>query len=265
MSNAFETIHLTIDAGIARLTLNRPQALNALNRLMLTEFTQALDQIRDTKHARVVVISGSGRGFCSGADISESSSSDSTELHDSGAVLEQWYNPLIERLFALPIPIVAAVHGAAAGAGCMIALAADFVLAGSSAYFLQAFVKIGLIPDAGSLWLLPRIVGRARALEMMMLGERIPADTAIAWGLIFKVVPDETLQAEADSVAARLARGPTRAYGWIRQGVRAGMEQSLSQTLATERGLQYLAGRTEDYAEGVAAFRAKRTPQFKGQ
>jgi 2-(1,2-epoxy-1,2-dihydrophenyl)acetyl-CoA isomerase len=265
MIDTFEHITVAIDQGVARLMLNRPQVLNALSQSMLAEIVQALDEVRDGKQARVLVISGAGRGFCSGNDMTEGGASTAADRRDSGAVLERFYNPMIERLFALPIPIVAAVHGAVAGAGCMLALSADFVLAGNSAYFLQAFVNIGLVPDAGSFWLLPRIVGRQRAHAMMMLGEKIPAETALAWGLIFKVVPDGELQAEAGRIAAKLGSGPTRAYGLIRQGVRAGMEQSLSQTLVMERALQCLAGRTEDYAEGVAAFRAKRPAQFKGR
>ncbi|MEP6546348.1 MAG: enoyl-CoA hydratase-related protein [Gammaproteobacteria bacterium] len=261
----FETILLNFDGGIACLALNRPEALNALNRKMLTELMQALDVIRDRGQERVLIISGAGRGFCSGADLKEGGLTEVSESYDAGEVLERHYNPLIERLFSFNLPIIAAVHGTVSGAGCMIALAADFVLAARSAYFLQAFVKVGLIPDAGSLWLLPRLVGRGRAHAMMMLGEKLSAQTAVDWGLIYQAVDDDELQARARELAARLAAGPTRAYAMIRQGTRAALEQGLSQTLESERRLQCLAGRTQDFAEGVAAFRAKRPAQFTGK
>lgn len=261
----FETIRLDFDGGIAHLVLNRPETLNALSRKLLTELMQALDVIRDRAQQRALIISGAGRGFCSGADLKEGGLTDVSQSYDAGEVLERHYNPLIERLFSLNLPVIAAVHGTVSGAGCMLALAADFVIAARSAYFLQAFVKVGLIPDAGSLWLLPRLVGRARAHAMMMLGEKLSAQTAVDWGLIYQVVDDELLQSRARELADRLAAGPTRAYAMIRQGTRAAMEQGLSQTLELERRLQCLAGRTEDFAEGVAAFRAKRPALFTGK
>jgi len=184
---------------------------------------------------------------------------------DAGEVLERYYNPLVEALFALPIPVVAAVNGPAAGAGCSLALAADFVIAARSAYFLQAFVNIGLVPDAGASWILPRLVGRARALEMMMLGERIPAEQALSWGLVARVAEDKDLMDEAVALARRLASGPTVALGLIRQLVRDADHLSLSDGLAAERAAQKRAGETEDFRRAALAFVRKETPRFGGR
>lgn len=256
---------LDVSDGIARLTLTRPQTLNALNRPLLREMIDALDHIRERDDVRVLVIAGEGRAFSSGADLGGGSSAAGSAGFDAGEVLEQFYNPLIERMHGLSVPIVSSVQGLAVGAGCMIALSADIVLAARSAYFLQAFINVGLVPDAGSMWLLPRLVGRARAQAMMMLGERIPAETACEWGLIYAVVDDDQLAARIDEIAIKLASGPTRAYALIRHGVRAALEQSLSETLMTERRAQFEAGRSADFAEGVASFREKRRPKFIGR
>jgi 2-(1,2-epoxy-1,2-dihydrophenyl)acetyl-CoA isomerase len=180
-------------------------------------------------------------------------------------VLETHFNPLLERLFALPIPFITAVNGPAAGAGCSYALAGDIVIAGRSAYFLQAFVNIGLVPDVGSTWLLPRLAGRARAQAMMMLGERIPAEQALDWGMVYKVVDDADLMTEARAVATKLAKGPTKAYALIRQGIRACMDSTLTEGLMVERRNQLHAGRTADFAEGVMAFLQKRPANFQGK
>jgi 2-(1,2-epoxy-1,2-dihydrophenyl)acetyl-CoA isomerase len=232
---------------------------------MLSELISALDDIQNQHDARVLVINGAGPGFCSGADLSRGALPPGLPDYDAGEVLEDYYNPLIEQLFALPLPIVASVHGAVVGAGCAIALAADLLVAARSSYFMQAFVRVGLIPDAGSLWLLPRLVGRARAQAMMMLGERISAETAFEWGLIYKVVADSELESCTGAIAGRLAAGPTRAYELIRRGLRSAAEKTLSQTLALERESQKLAGQTDDFSEGVAAFREKRPAVFRGR
>lgn len=261
----FEHIAFSIEQGIAHLRLNRPEALNALSRPLLREINEAVDLAARSDGVRVLELSGEGRGFSGGADLSGGSSSAGEIGFDAGAVLEQFYNPLMKRLFTLEIPIVAAVQGPVAGAGCMLALAADIVIAARSAYFLQAFVNIGLVPDAGSSWWLPRLIGPGRALAMMMLGEKIPAETAAAWGMIYAVVEDDELAAKTADMSAKLAAGPTRAYALIRQAVRNGLSSTFEETLAQERLNQKQAGDTRDFREGIAAFRDKRKPQYSGE
>jgi 2-(1,2-epoxy-1,2-dihydrophenyl)acetyl-CoA isomerase len=256
----FTNIKLSLSDDVATIALNRPDSLNALNAAMLDEMRMALGELPRIG-ARCLLLTGEGRAFSSGADLA----SGGGLPDDVGAALEAHFNPLVENLFALPIPVVAAVNGPCAGAGCSIALAADLVIAGRSAYFLQAFVNIGLIPDAGATWLLPRLAGRARAMEMMMLGERIPAEQALAWGLISRVVDDEALSGEANALATRLAQGPTVAYGLIRRLAREAEQTSLTQSLAAERDAQRDAGRTEDFKQAVFAFLQKRVPTFEGK
>jgi 2-(1,2-epoxy-1,2-dihydrophenyl)acetyl-CoA isomerase len=256
----FTNIHLHIAEGVATLTLQRPAVLNALNVPMLEEIDSALDQINSVATARALLITGSGRAFSSGADLAAAG----PDRRDVGSVLESHYNPLLEKMAALPIPIVMAVNGAAVGAGCSIALAGDLVVAAQSAYFCQAFVKIGLVPDCGATWMLPRLIGKARAQAIMMLGERITAEQAESWGMIFRAVPDAQLLSTAQSYAERFARGPTRAYALIRQGIRQSLESSLTQTLQLERNNQKVAGQTADFSEGVAAFLGNRPADFTG-
>ncbi len=257
----FEHIRLEQSpAAVATVTLDRPDSLNALNAAMLEELRAAVESLAGSG-ARCLLLTGAGRGFSSGADLA----SGGGLPDDVGAALEAHYNPLIEALLALPIPVVAAVNGAAAGAGCSLALAADIVIAGRSAYFLQAFINIGLIPDAGATWLLPRLAGRARAMEMMMLGERIPAAQAADWGMIARVVDDEALPSEAVALATRLAQGPTVAYGLLRRLARDAEQLPLAEALAAERAAQRDAGRTDDFKAAVLAFLQKRQPTFDGK
>jgi 2-(1,2-epoxy-1,2-dihydrophenyl)acetyl-CoA isomerase len=262
-----ENLNLDIQNHIAVLTLNRPQTLNALTTEMLVDFGTALDEIsKPTSSVRCLLLTGTGRGFSSGADLISgimSSALDPAQI-DVGARLESHLNPLLERLMDLPIPFVTAVNGAAAGAGCSLAIAGDIVLAGRSAYFLQAFVNIGLVPDMGSSWLLPRLVGKARAQAMMMLGERISADKAADWGMIYEAVEDDQLMIRALEIASKLADGPTTTLGLIRRSIKFALEHNLTDQLHRERTDQLTAGRTVDFVEGVSAFVSKRPALFKG-
>ncbi|WP_448585054.1 enoyl-CoA hydratase-related protein [Thermaurantiacus sp.] len=265
---AFEHILWDEADGVATLTINRPERLNALHPGVIAEMIEAVDRIRDrSSAARCLILTGAGRGFSSGADLAGGGAAGSNSGRgpvDAGRVLETHFNVLLERLFALPVPLVTAVNGPAAGAGCSYALAGDIILAARSAYFLQAFVNIGLVPDVGSTWMLPRMVGRARATRMMMLGERIPAEQALAWGMVSEVVDDAELMPRATEIARKLAAGPTRALALIRQGIRDCLDKTLTEALMVERRNQLEAGRTADFAEGVAAFLQKRPANFRG-
>ena len=258
---AYEHIRLELSAAaVATITITRPEKLNALSAQTVDELRAAVEEV-GAGEARCLLLTGEGRGFSSGADLTAAGGLPD----DAGMALEKHFNPLVEALFALPIPVVAAVNGAAAGAGCSLALAADIVIAARSAYFLQAFVNIGLIPDAGATWLLPRLAGRARAIEMMMLGERIPAERAAEWGMISRVVDDEHLASEAVLLATNLARGPTQALGLIRRLARDAEQLPLSEALAAERVAQRTAGETQDFKAAVMAFIGKHQPRFEGR
>jgi 2-(1,2-epoxy-1,2-dihydrophenyl)acetyl-CoA isomerase len=248
-------------AAVATITIARPDRLNALSGQTLEELRAAVEE-SGRSGARCLLLTGEGRGFSSGADLG----GDGGGLpEDAGEALEKYYNPLVEAIFASPIPVVAAVNGPAAGAGCSLALAADIVIAARSAYFLQAFVNIGLIPDAGATWLLPRLAGRARAMEMMMLGERVSAEQALEWGMIARVVEDEHLASQAVLLATRLAQGPTVALGLIRKLARQAGHVPLSEALAAERVAQKAAGETQDFKSAVMAFLQKQQPRFEGR
>lgn len=258
----YETIKTGRDGDVLVLTLNRPESLNACPPQMAEEICAAL---RDTAGARAVLLKGEGRAFCSGADLAGRADTSVSGGERAFASLTQSYNPMIEALAGLPLPVVCAVQGAAAGIGCSIALAADFVIAGKSGYFLQAFINIGLVPDGGSSWILPRLVGAAQAARMTMLGERITGEEAERIGLIYKCVRDDALETESRDLAHRLASGPTIALGLMKRTLREGLEMGLSATLAAEASAQRAAGSTSDALEGGMAFLSKRKPVFTGR
>jgi 2-(1,2-epoxy-1,2-dihydrophenyl)acetyl-CoA isomerase len=231
---------------------------------MHEEIAAVLGTVEGDPGIRALLVTGAGRGFCAGQDLNLRDAG-ATGDFDAGAALERYYNPLIRRLRALAKPIVAAVNGPAAGAGANIAFACDIILAARSASFLQAFCRLGLVPDAGGTWFLPRLAGSARAMGMAMLGEPLSAVTAAQWGLIWKVVDDDKLMAEARGLAAKLAQGPTAGLGLIKQALNRSLANSLDAQLDVERDFQRLAARSEDFKEGVAAFLEKRPAKFKGR
>jgi 2-(1,2-epoxy-1,2-dihydrophenyl)acetyl-CoA isomerase len=244
-----------ISDGIGLLRINRPERLNALSPEMLVQLRTTIADLPDSG-ARVIVLTGSGRAFSSGADLVAGDGSCAMP-DDLGALLEEYYSPLVEQMWQSPVPILCAVNGAAAGAGCSLALCADFILAAESAYFLQSFVNIGLIPDAGSTWILPRLVGNARAMEMMLLGERISAAKALEWGLINRVVGDSALLEQTLAVARKIAAGPADAYSLLRRVRFQAMECTLAQTLSLEAQAQRVAGRTPAFEKAIERFISK--------
>jgi 2-(1,2-epoxy-1,2-dihydrophenyl)acetyl-CoA isomerase len=258
-----ETVLVSLDAGVLTLTLNRPDKLNSLNEEMHFALRAGFQRAADDPAVRAVLLTGSGRGFCAGADLGDRDPR--KERPDLAAIIERLYNPTLRLIRALEKPIVCAVNGVAAGAGANIALACDIVLAARSAKFIQAFAKIGLIPDAGGSWSLARALGEPRAKALALLAEPLPAGTAADWGLIWKAVDDDALAGEARALAARLAAGPTRGLGLTKRAIQAAAGNSLDAQLDLERDLQGEAGRTDDYAEGVLAFLEKRKPEFSGK
>ncbi|MGC8520250.1 MAG: 2-(1,2-epoxy-1,2-dihydrophenyl)acetyl-CoA isomerase PaaG [Steroidobacteraceae bacterium] len=261
----YQTILYSVSDGVARLTLNRPERLNSFNAQMHAEVRQALARLESDSTVRVLVITGAGRGFCAGQDLSDRTVAPGGEAVDLGASIERDYKPLILTLRRLPVPVLCAVNGVAAGAGANIALACDLVLAAHSASFVQAFARIGLAPDSGGTWFLPRLVGPARALGLALLGEKLLAREAAEWGLIWRCIDDDDFAAEVDSLAARLAAAPTLALRRIRQALADSWSHTLEQQLDVERDVQRELGFSADYAEGVAAFIAKREPRFIGR
>ncbi|MFZ0266677.1 enoyl-CoA hydratase/isomerase [Caulobacter sp.] len=265
----YEKIRLEAADGVAVITLADPASLNAASLEMARELAHAFGSIAAGKvKARAVILTGEGRGFCSGANLSGGGAAgreaDVDGKPDAGSALESTYNPLVNLLRDFPLPIVTAINGPAAGVGCSIALLGDIVVAAESAYFLQAFRRIGLVPDGGSTYLLPRLVGKARAMEMMLLGDKIPAATALSWGLINRCVPDAELMATATTIARELAAGPA-ALSAIRKLVWNSLDADWVGQLHAERHAQKAAGKTDDFIEGVSAFLQKRPAVFKGR
>ena len=259
---SYETIRAERDGPLLTITLNRPERLNAMPPKMADELGQAFYDLGD---ARAVLITGEGKGFCSGADLS--ARGDGSALGGKGGsheALINHYNPAISQLIRANVPVICAVNGPAAGVGCSLALAADFTIAGRSAYFLQAFVNIGLVPDGGSTWLLARAIGRARATRMMMLGEKISGEQAEEWGLIYKCVDDADLMDEARALAIKLANGPTIAYAQMKRNIATALDNNLQMVLLAEAEAQRVAGGTADAMEGGMSFLQKRKPEFKG-
>ena len=252
------------EAGVLSITLNRPEKLNAFNPEMHERLRAALQQADDDPAVRAVLLTGAGRGFCAGQDLAERDVSGSAPI-DLSVSIGSHYNPLVRRLRALPKPVVCAVNGVAAGAGANIALACDLVLAARSASFVQAFARIGLVPDSGGTWFLPRKVGMARAMGLALLGDKLSAEDAERWGLIWKMFDDKDLLPEAKKLAAQLACGPTKGYALLKKALNASAGNSLEAQLDLERDLQRDAGASEDYREGVSAFKQKRKPTFKGK
>lgn len=261
---SYRTIDYTTAAGVATLTLNRPQSLNSFNAEMHVELRDALGRLEQDTAVRCLLITGRGRGFCAGQDLGDRDIAPGEHPPDLGESLERHYNPLIRKLRSLPLPVLCAVNGVAAGAGANLALACDIVLAGRSASFIQAFCKLGLVPDTGGTWHLPRRVGHARAVALVMLGERLTAEQAERWGMIWKCVDDAQLLEEAQTLARHLAAQPTYGLALIKRAFNATWHNSLDAQLDLERDLQRLAGHSDDYHEGVAAFKAKREPRFVG-
>lgn len=264
---SYETLGYSVEDGIATLTLRRPKQLNALDSVLSRELTEAFDSASNDDAVRAILITGEGRGFSAGADIANPGDMprDDDGKVDLGAALEARYNPLIKGMRACPKPIIGAVNGIAAGVGCSIALNCDLTVAARGASFLLAFVNIGLIPDGGATWFIPRTAGHQRAMGMALLGEKLPADTARDWGLVWDVVDDEALLDTAQAMARRLADGPAVSIRGIKQTIYAAEDNDLTTQLDLERDLQRGCGHTEDFMEGVMAFAQKRKPAFKGR
>ncbi|NYT66453.1 2-(1,2-epoxy-1,2-dihydrophenyl)acetyl-CoA isomerase [Alcaligenaceae bacterium] len=258
------SIQFQLDQGIARITLNRPEKLNSFTASMHQELAAALTRV-ETEGARVLVITGNGRGFCAGQDLSERDPNAGGAPVDLGDTIDAYYAPLVRRLRALPMPVVVGVNGVAAGAGANLALAGDIVIACKSASFIQAFCRLGLLPDTGGTYVLPRLVGSARAAGLAMLGNKLSAQQAQDWGLIWECVEDEAFSARLDELAQHFANAATKGLAYTKQALNASLTNTLDQQLDLETELMRELGASEDYAEGVSAFMNKREPVFKGQ
>lgn len=253
------------DQGVARITLNRPDVLNSFNRTMARELREALEVVASDGSLRSVLLTGAGRGFCAGQDLAEAAPQPDGTLPDLGDFVREGYNPIVRAIRTLEKPVICAVNGVAAGAGANLALACDIVIASRDASFVQSFAKIGVIPDSGGTFLLPRIVGLQRATALAMLADRVSAEQALDWGMVYRVVEPALLGDSAWTTASELARQPTRGLGLIKRGFNHSLGIDLDAQLDYEEELQREAGRTADYAEGVRAFLAKRKPHFEGR
>ena len=254
-----------VEQGVMTITLNRPDRLNSFNDRMHQQLAACLTQAERDENVRCLLITGAGRGFCAGQDLNDRNVDPSGPAPDLGLSVERFYNPLVRRLAALPKPVIAAVNGVAAGAGATLALGCDIVLAARSANFVMAFSKLGLVPDCGGSWFLPRVAGRARAMGLALLGEKLSAEQAAQWGMIWQLVEDAELADTSRQLARHLATQPTFGLGLIKKALQASETNGLDAQLDLERDYQRLAGRSDDYREGVSAFLAKRPPQFSGK
>ncbi|MCX7363127.1 MAG: 2-(1,2-epoxy-1,2-dihydrophenyl)acetyl-CoA isomerase PaaG [Alphaproteobacteria bacterium] len=261
---SYNTILLAKADGLATITLNAPERLNAVSRKMIAELKTCWEELAVDTSVRAVMLTGAGRGFCAGADLADPDR-EASATADSGAALEKYFNPVIRLMRTIPKPVVSAVNGVAAGVGMSFALASDIAIAGKSASFLQAFARIGLLPDGGSTWFLPRLAGDQRARALAMLAPQIPAEKARDWGLIWDVVEDAELMPKATEIALKLAAGPTLALARIKEALNQSSGNDLATQLDVERDAQRELGRSEDFKEGVAAFLAKRKANFKGK
>lgn len=261
---SYENIIFDFADGIARITLNRPDKLNSFTAAMHRELADALTQV-EQGHARVLVLTGAGRGFCAGQDLSERKPGPGGEPIDLGETVDKYYAPLVRRLRALMAPVVVGVNGVAAGAGANLALAGDIVIARQSASFIQPFCRLGLIPDTGGTYILPRLIGRARAMGLGLLGDKLSAEQAAQWGLIWECVADEQFDERLQALAAHFAAAPTRGLAMTKQAINQSLGNTLDAQLDLERDMMRELGASADYAEGVSAFLEKRQPVFKGQ
>lgn len=262
---SFENIEFEVNKGVAVLKLNRPDSLNSFTSAMHAEVRDVLTQAAEDKAVRAVLITGNGRGFCAGQDLNDRAVSSGDEAPDLGESVEKNYNPLIRLLTKMEKPVICAVNGVAAGAGANIAFACDIVIAAKSASFIESFSKLGLIPDSGGTWILPRLVGMARAKGLAMLGPKVTAEQALAWGMIWQVVEDDQLMETALGLAEQMATQPTRGFAFTKQAFALSTINSLDDQLEAEKEFMRAAGKTHDYREGVAAFLEKRTPEYKGE
>lgn len=261
----YEDIRFTVASGVARLTLNRPEKLNSFTAAMHAEIRDALSFVRAQPDVRVLLISGAGRAFCAGQDLADCAVPTNGTAPNLGETVERDYAPLVRALRALPLPVVCAVNGIAAGAGANLALACDLAVAKESAAFLQPFCKLGLVPDTGGTYFLPRLVGTARAMGLAMLGERVSAQQAADWGLIWKCIADEDFDPEVEALLAQLASAPTLGLARTKHAIYASADSTLEEQLLRERDSMQELGYTRDYREGVDAFISKRTPEFHGR